>query len=328
MSLPILSGLSDRELMEKVKCLKGEESKIIAEVVLHLHEIDSRGIYRDAGYSSLFKYCCECLGYSEGAAYRRIEAARCLKTSPEVYELLKEGKITLSALSEVSKVMKAENSEKVIDLAQGASKKEAAKIAVQFGAARAPKRETVRMKKVECAPAPDLFSAPTAKETKVEERYSFSFEVTKEVAALYEEAKALIGPCGAAEVFERALREYVGKRKAKPKVQRKPVNASPAKSNKTGVRYIPKSVRRAVFERDQERCAFRAPDGSRCTEHRCLEIDHIQPLACGGTNDIDNLRLVCHAHNQLLAERWYGRTFMERRRSAVRNGSLLRRSRI
>ena len=312
MSLPELSNLSDSELLERVRNLKGEENKIITEVVLHLHEIDSRGIYRDAGYSSLFTYCCQGLGYSEGAAFRRVRAARCLKDTPEVYQLIWEGKLSLSALAEVSTVMTLENSREVLSLTQGATKKEASKIAVQFGAAQPARRESVRVRKVESKQSsPDLFSAPKP----VEERYSFSFEVSKEVAALYEQAKALIGPCAVAEVFERTLREYVLKRR--PKVMKK--RTSPEKSSQT--RYIPKTVRRKVFERDHERCTYVSPDGVRCAETCCLEVDHVEPVARGGKSEFENLRLLCRAHNQLSAERWFGREFMKGKRAEFCRGS-------
>jgi len=318
MSLPELPRVCNEELLERIKNLKGEENRIVAEVVLHLHEIDSRGIYRDAGYSSLFIYCCQALGYSEGAAFRRVRAARCLKSSPDVYRLISDGKLSLSALAEVSPVMNESNSREVLTLTAGASKTKANEIAVRFGAAQLEKRATVRLRKVEQkAAAADLFSSPpAAKPVQVEERYSFSFEVSKEVAALYEEAKALIGPCVIADVFERTLREFVSKRKPK---SIKPRKTSPAKSVS---RAIPKATRRAVFERDQERCTYRSPDGVRCSEHRCLEVDHIVPVARGGSSEIDNLRLVCRAHNQLFAEQWFGREFISAKRKAVANRTL------
>jgi 5-methylcytosine-specific restriction endonuclease McrA len=37
-----------------------------------------------------------------------------------------------------------------------------------------------------------------------------------------------------------------------------------------------------------------------------LQIDHIQPVARGGANTIDNLRVLCAYHNRLEAERLMG----------------------
>src|SRR5258708_2503855 len=103
MQLPSLKNISDDSLLDSLKNLKSNENKTIAEIVLHLYEIDSRGIYRDIGFSSLFSYCHEALGYSEGATFRRIQAARCLKNNPEVYDLIKNGKLSLCAVGEISK---------------------------------------------------------------------------------------------------------------------------------------------------------------------------------------------------------------------------------
>jgi hypothetical protein len=71
-------------------------------------------------------------------------------------------------------------------------------------------------------------------------------------------------------------------------------------------RYIPQGVRDAVHVRDGGRCAFVDRHGRRCTETRYLHIDHIQPFARGGSHDPHNLRLLCSAHNQLMAARVFG----------------------
>ena len=60
-----------------------------------------------------------------GATHRRIVAARCLRSNPGVYELLKEGKVSLCALSEIAKVVTPENKEEILNLSQGIPKQEA-----------------------------------------------------------------------------------------------------------------------------------------------------------------------------------------------------------
>jgi hypothetical protein len=91
-----------------------KEREVISDIVLHLSEIESRGSYRALGYSSLFTYCTEGCGYSEGAAMRRIKAARCVRDNPEVYEKLRCGKLTLCAISELARVLNAGNKEELI----------------------------------------------------------------------------------------------------------------------------------------------------------------------------------------------------------------------
>ena len=186
MSLPSLANMSNESLLEETKVLKGKENLAVADVILHLHEIDLRGIYRDAGYSSLFSYCHQALGYSEGAANRRVRAARAL--TPEIFEMLQSGRITLCALSEVAPIINGENRTEVLSKTEGASKRVAQEIAIQFGAPVTPKRACIKPRVVITSPAE---SVPAMKEL----RYSISFEVKEHVRELYEEAKALIGHC-------------------------------------------------------------------------------------------------------------------------------------
>lgn len=87
---------------------------------------------------------------------------------------------------------------------------------------------------------------------------------------------------------------------------------------------IPRPARRATFERDGERCSFVSVDGERCPARSWLEVDHISPRARGGSNHETNLRVLCRAHNQLLAEDAFGRSRVlagQRRRKGIRSTS-------
>lgn len=71
-------------------------------------------------------------------------------------------------------------------------------------------------------------------------------------------------------------------------------------------RHIPAEVRRAVWQRDQGRCAFTAANGERCGEQSGLEFDHIRPHADGGGVERGNIRLLCRQHNQYEARQFFG----------------------
>jgi 5-methylcytosine-specific restriction endonuclease McrA len=75
---------------------------------------------------------------------------------------------------------------------------------------------------------------------------------------------------------------------------------------------IPAAVRRAVWSRDQGRCAWPLDTGGRCGSTHRLELDHIQPRARGGEPTEANLRLICAAHNRLAARLAFGARCMER----------------
>lgn len=77
-------------------------------------------------------------------------------------------------------------------------------------------------------------------------------------------------------------------------------------------RAVPAALSDAVFERDGGCCMFIGVDGRRCGSRHDVEIDHCQPVARGGTNTMDNLRLLCAVHNRLEAERVFGAAWMQR----------------
>lgn len=62
-------------------------------------------------------------------------------------------------------------------------------------------------------------------------------------------------------------------------------------THKTPRIIIPPEVRQYVFQRDHCQCKS-------CGSSTQLEIDHIIPLAKGGTNDISNLQTLCRTCNQ------------------------------
>jgi hypothetical protein len=82
---------------------------------------------------------------------------------------------------------------------------------------------------------------------------------------------------------------------------------------------VSRAARRAVFERDGERCTFIDADGHRCPATTWLELDHIGARARGGTNEPGNLRVRCRAHNRLHAEQTFGKGHVERTIRASRD---------
>lgn len=74
-----------------------------------------------------------------------------------------------------------------------------------------------------------------------------------------------------------------------------------------GTRYgrqpIPRELRHEVFKRDGYRCC----ECGASKNETSLEIDHIIPVAKGGTNDIDNLQTLCRECNRMKhTDEWVG----------------------
>ena len=77
------------------------------------------------------------------------------------------------------------------------------------------------------------------------------------------------------------------------------------------------SVKRAVYERDGQRCVFVDENGCRCSETEQLEFHHLHPFGQGGDHRPANIELRCKAHNLYQAERDYGKEVMEKYRRST-----------
>jgi 5-methylcytosine-specific restriction endonuclease McrA len=167
--------------------------------------------------------------------------------------------------------------------------------------------------------------------------YKVQFTANQEFVDLLVEAKALLGHetprATLPEIQVRALRALVQQLRARKRATKvhPPVTApervadvapatapervadvAPATApERRGSRHIPAFVRRAVFERDGARCAYRDDRGERCRETVGLEIHHRHAHALGGPRTLDNLELRCRPHNTLAAEEDFGREHMD-----------------
>jgi 5-methylcytosine-specific restriction endonuclease McrA len=69
-------------------------------------------------------------------------------------------------------------------------------------------------------------------------------------------------------------------------------------------KYISVKIKRRVFAKANHQCQYLSPvNGERCKEQNFLTIDHIQPVALGGTDDQSNYRCLCKSHNLAEARR-------------------------
>jgi len=93
--------LSDRELLRQTSTLVHHERHLQGAIIDHLAEIEARRLYLRRGCSSLFDYAVRELGYSDGAAARRIGAVRLCADQPGAREKLRDGSLTLSAAAEL-----------------------------------------------------------------------------------------------------------------------------------------------------------------------------------------------------------------------------------
>jgi hypothetical protein len=85
-----------------------------------------------------------------------------------------------------------------------------------------------------------------------------------------------------------------------------------------GSRTIPALVKHAVWVRDRGQCTFVSESGHRCEEKRDLEFNHMLEFARGGEATVEEIELLCRAHNQYMAEKTFGAEFMRHKREEAR----------
>ena len=341
-----LSDLPDRALLDEAQRVVAHERRATAQVIALLMELDARRLYLGEGYSSLFVYCTQVLHLSEHATYGRIEAARAARRFPLILELLADGSITLTTVTLLASELTPENHRALLARARHKSKRDILLLVAELHprpAVEAAIRKLPAPKPVaraagagveesligECADGQTHSgsSAATMASTLppprpavmiplAPERYKIQFTVTRETHEKLRRVQNLLRhaiPNGdPAEIFDRALTlllDDVGRTKLA-------ATDHPRRSGPTapGTRHIPAAVKRAVWARDDGRCTFVGTDG-RCGETGFLEFHHVVPYAAGGAPTVENLQLLCAAHNKHEADCFFGPSQLRERRA-------------
>src|SRR5512143_2859409 len=119
-----LTHLSDPELVRALKAAAVHEKSATADLLAHLAEVDARGLYLLAAYTSMYAYCVRELNLSEDAAYKRIQAARTAREFPAVLQALADGRLHLSGVVLLGPCLNESNCRELLDAAAGKSKSE------------------------------------------------------------------------------------------------------------------------------------------------------------------------------------------------------------
>lgn len=296
--------LPEPELLDRILAAAGRERAATAEFLALLAECDRRRLHLEQGFHSIFSYCTTVLRQAEYSASNRIAAARACRRFPVVLERLADGSLNLGTLRLIAPYLEQDNHEALLDAARGRSRR----YVEAMVAALAPMPEVPPsiQKQLVLGPvgAPRPAVAPLAAD-----RYRVQFTVGETTSEKLRRAQDLLrreipsGDPGA--IFDRALSlllEDVARRK-----MAETTNPRPARAPGEASRHVPAHVRRAVWLRDDGRCAFVADGGRRCEARAFLEFHHLEPFGHGGETTAENLSLRCSAHNAHEAERVYGR---------------------
>ncbi len=278
-----ISQISDSHLLKSTKKLVIEEKKLTAKVIDHLQEVESRKLYSDLCYGSLFQYCVGELGYSDDAAYRRINAMRVASKVPIVKKKIQSGELSLtntnlfSAVNNETALSKKEQ-EEVVNKISKLSKRDCEK-----------ELHRLREKKGLDKPArPGHAHKINSSHTRL------SINLKDET---FDKLKLIQYDNGF--TLEATITYLVDKELA-PVVAGVAITTRPRARKDIGKgRYIPVQVKENIFNRDKNKC-------SKCGSKHKLQIDHIKPYALGGLSEERNLRLLCRNCNQREAVKVFG----------------------
>jgi len=320
--------ISDQELLARLEKLTRTERKITHAVLLHISEVESRGLYAGHGFSSLFNYLTRALCYSESAAYRRIQAARLLKSVPAVAEKLESGALNLSQLTEVQKCLKEEK-KKGVKVTSGK---------VQEVFVTLENKSTFESQRILALE----FNQPVKlhQSVKSQQDDSVRIEVTfsKEQFEILKQSQSLLShvcPEGdwntvLTTLAQKFNQTKLGKNSQSISLKKSATQneSSSAQSNTEAAAnattaspqrkvmgsqykvkrpqrtYISVKIKRRLLSKAHYRCEFVDPKtGHRCTSKYQLQTDHSWPLALGGEHAEFNFRTLCRRHNIYEAQR-------------------------
>jgi len=313
-------------LDQKLKALFKTERKITYETLLIIQTLDLTKSYRELGYSSLYEYLTKEIGYSEGAAQRRISSARLMKEVPSLEQELQTGELNLSQVSLAQVAFKQE--EKKSSQKLDSKKKE-------LILNRLRSKSSFETKKILLEECPSFeIPKPRANPAR-DEKVQVTLEFTEAEWQQVQDLMAQISHQVPEQKLEKALLYWARSLKKKsPPLRRliearsrekyesrsqgpyelrsqgtyEPRSQEPSESHSRG-QSEPQSQRRYESRSQEEgeprlqgQCEFVSKEGKRCQSKHFLEMDHIKPKALGGRNNPMNLRLLCRSHNQLSAK--------------------------
>jgi hypothetical protein len=143
-----------RARRDELRTLLGRERAAAADFLLALADFDRRRGWERLGHASLFAFLTRELGLSAGAAQLRLSAARLLPRHPDVEAALRDGRLCMSAVGQLARVLTVENEAAVLPRFFGRSSREAQEVAAAILPAPVPLRgQVITMVRAPAAPA-------------------------------------------------------------------------------------------------------------------------------------------------------------------------------
>jgi hypothetical protein len=305
--------------------LRSEQARL-GDFLIALAEFDRERLWVKLGHASLYAFLQRELGLSNASAFYRKVAAELIQRFPEVAEPLRDGRLCITSVAQLARVMTEENRATVLPKFFSLSKRAARELAVEIRPLDVVPRRDVVTEVPDAArsagalrpgevgnthPVLGVMLANASTDPLTAELCRLHLTVSKKFIAKLDRARSGQGHAqpgaSAGEVIEAALDLLLAQQAARRGEVKKPLKSPrPTRSDR-----VPATVKRAVWERDQGKCQWPVEGGGVCGSTVRLEIDHIEPLARGGLSTVENCRLACRFHNQYAARQAFGDEWMD-----------------
>jgi hypothetical protein len=128
-----------RQQANDLLALLRRERDTLAEFLVALAQFDRERSWERLGHASLFAFLVKDLGLSNGAAAYRRAAVDLVQRFPQVLETIRDGRLCLTTVFELSKVITGENASEVLPRFFGTSRRDAKNVVAELAPEPAPR---------------------------------------------------------------------------------------------------------------------------------------------------------------------------------------------
>jgi hypothetical protein len=301
------------EIVAELKDLLARERITLVPILEGIAKIEERELYLELGYDSMWAFLKRELGQSEAMIHYRLASSRMLRRFPQVTEPLRDGRLCMTVLASLARVLTEENVDALIAEAMGKPTSEVKRIVRGLDPKPVPKDVTTESPRssevialpIAAEPIPMAAEQPVRTEILTASLARKHITIDREYEELFTRVRAILSHKmpGAAEldIIKEGFRAIIKQDEKRKGIVDKPRADTIGKNGK-----ISRSVKRIVQERDRGKCQWRSEDGGICGSTYRVEFHHKQDRAKGGLGTPDNIIQLCEKHHLLATEIAWG----------------------
>jgi hypothetical protein len=278
-----------------------------------LLEIENRKEYSGQGFDGLYSFCIKTFGWSESQTATRTQAMYAVRTVPDLKQKIDDGTMSVTTIAQVERYIRQEQVEAGTNptpedrrsIFESFSNKTSTEVRNEI-AERKGGRIKLKLHLELDEEAEELW-----KEVRNQSAHSTqgsALNCLKVLMRSYLEKKCVrSGRSGNTNIHKSGTQESSTQESsgASQSSHAQQLRRTTSSLTKVSPRFIPAATRRAIYEKSSHQC-------ENCGSRHALQIDHIHPVAKGGTNDPDNLRVLCRNCNLSRARQIFQRASIAR----------------